>query len=386
MLKLLKQVELYTPFHEGIKDVLIAGDKVMTIADTITARGVDCEIIDCNGKKAIPGLIDNHVHLLGGGGEAGPQSRVPEITLDELTKAGITTVIGLLGTDGYTRSMENLVAKARGLKAEGMSVYVLSGSYQLPVKTLTGSLEKDILYVDEIIGAGEIAISDHRSVSPTQSELKRCLSNAHVAGLLAGKAGVTNIHVGSGKAGLKPLISALEDSDIPPSKVLPTHINRNETLLDEGIAYSKHFGAAIDFTTYSHKDDAMSAYRVFKRALESGVDLKNITFSSDGQGSLPAFDAKGTFLKMGIGSVSSLFDNMVKSVTESGLSLEQALHPLTVNVADIFKLKDKGRIAEGLHADIVLIDDAYEIRDVFLRGRHALRNGKPLMKGTFSDN
>src|SRR5690606_3180786 len=101
----------------------------------------------------VPGLIDNHVHITGGGGEGSFKTRVPEITLSKLIEAGITTVVGLLGTDATTRSVENLVAKAKALKEEGVSVYVHTGSYEFPSVTLTGQIKKDIVFIEEIIGA-----------------------------------------------------------------------------------------------------------------------------------------------------------------------------------------------------------------------------------------
>ena len=45
-----------------------------------------------------------HSHITGGGGEAGPASRCPEARLSELLDAGITTVVGVIGTDTVTRS------------------------------------------------------------------------------------------------------------------------------------------------------------------------------------------------------------------------------------------------------------------------------------------
>ena len=55
---------------------------------------------------------------------------------------------------------------------------------------------KDVMLLDKVIGAGEIAISDHRSSQPTFEEFVRIVSDVRVGGMLAGKAGIVNIHLG----------------------------------------------------------------------------------------------------------------------------------------------------------------------------------------------
>ena len=373
MMKLLKHLDLYTPAHLGKKDILIAEGKILKIEDSIDIQGVDAEVIEYKNHKALPGFIDNHVHIIGGGGENGPASSIPEIHIDDLTQAGITTVIGLLGTDGITKNMKNLISKTKALNHQGMSAYALSGSYQVPVKTLLSSIEDDLTFIEEIIGVGEIAISDHRSSLPTINELKKVLASAHVGSLLSGKAGITNIHVGSGETGLKPITEILDTTDLPARKILPTHINRSHALLEEGIAYSKYYNAPIDFTAYINKDDDLAAYHAFKQALDSGVKLENITLSSDGQGSLPVFDQDGHFITMGIASVKALFENIKKAHLQGHIPLEDALMPITKNVANLFKLKDKGELKVGKDADIVIADKDLNIQEVYVKGERQKR-------------
>lgn len=193
MIKLLKHADVYAPEHLGKKDVLIVGDKICRIADRVEGyEGLpEVEVFELEGRKLVPGYIDLHVHITGGGGEQGPASRVPESQLSVFVKSGITTVVGLLGTDGITRSMENLVAKAQALNDEGITVYVLSSAYVYPPITLTGNLEKDIMMVEPIIGV-KVAVSDHRSSNPTGEELIRLATAARRAGLLSNKAGLVD--------------------------------------------------------------------------------------------------------------------------------------------------------------------------------------------------
>ena len=177
MMKLIQNIDVYAPQHLGKKDVLIINDKIVKIKDagSICADGFlsEAEMINGEGLLLTPGFIDCHVHVLGGGGEGGFANRTPEATMEGLTKFGVTTVVGCLGTDGIGRDMCALVAKTKGLNEQGMSAYCYTGSYQIPVRTLTDSIVKDIMMIQEIIGTGEIAISDHRSSQPTFEEFVR---------------------------------------------------------------------------------------------------------------------------------------------------------------------------------------------------------------------
>ena len=63
----------------------------------------DVCVLDVPGCILTPGLVDLHVHIIGGGGEAGPSSCTPSSQLSDFLDAGITTVVGVLGTDCVTR-------------------------------------------------------------------------------------------------------------------------------------------------------------------------------------------------------------------------------------------------------------------------------------------
>ena len=120
---LVKNAEIYAPEYLGKKDLLICGGKIECIQDSIRELPVECEVLDAEGKILTPGFLDQHVHITGGGGEGSFHTRTPELQMSELVENGITTVVGLLGTDGITRSVDNLYAKTRGLCEEGVSAY-----------------------------------------------------------------------------------------------------------------------------------------------------------------------------------------------------------------------------------------------------------------------
>lgn len=384
---LIKNAEVYAPEYLGKKEILICGNQIEKIADTITlATSAEVEIIDAKGKVVVPGFIDNHVHVLGGGGEGGFATRTPEIVLSQITKAGITTVIGLLGTDGMARSLGSLVAKINGLRAEGVSAYAMTGAYQVPSPSLTGSAKTDILYIDSMIGSGEIAMSDHRSSQPTYEEMMHIISETRVAGMLSGKAGVTIVHMGDGKRGLEYLFRMEEETELPLDCVLPTHICRSERLLEEGIRYAKNGGyidVTADLKEGSDPEDVCLPWNAIVKALAEEVDETHISMSSDGQGSLPIFDEGKKLIGLGVGDVEALHTSFVHLV-KRGTPLETALKVITSNPADLFKLKTKGHIAEGMDADITfLTENDLQVDTVLAMGKVMVENGKVIVKGTF---
>ena len=389
MLKLIRGATVYAPEFLGVQDVLIADSRILKIAGDIpVAAAYDVEVLDGRGKLLFPGFIDSHVHILGGGGEGSYHTRTPEIMLTDITSGGVTTVVGCLGTDGTTRNMASLLAKARGLSEEGISTYIYTGSYQVPVRTLTGSIVDDLILIDKVVGCGEIAISDHRSSQPTKEEFAHIVGDTRVGGILSGKAGLVNIHMGDGPRMLSYLRYVVEETEIPPSNMLPTHINRSTRLLQDGIDYARTLGGYVDLTTSSDPDyleeDEVKASTGLRMMLEQGVPEYQITFSSDGQGSMPIFDKSGVFLGLGVGKVTSLYREVRDAILQEKVGITQALKPGTANPAVLLKLDSKGRIAPGKDADLVLVEEgSLTIHSVLAKGQLMVQEGMAMKKGTF---
>lgn len=389
MLTIIKNGEVYAPNYLGKKDLLLVGNKIGFIEDQIEkpAGFVDVKVIDATEKMVVPGFIDAHVHIIGGGGEGSYKTRTPEMQLTDATLAGVTTVIGVIGTDGTTRSMAALIAKARALEEEGITCYVHTGSYQVPVKTLMGKIEDDIIVIDKIIGVGEIAIADHRSSQPTYEELAKIASAARIGGMLSGKSGIVNIHVGDSKDHLKLIETVVEKTDIPLRQFYPTHINRNQQLFEAGIRYAQK-GGYVDFTTSSipkfQKEGEVKCSIALRRMLGSNVDISRITFTSDAQGSLPDFDSSGELVGLKIGKISSLFEEVRDSILKENVPIELALRVITQNPAEILKLKQKGKVEVGRDADLLILrKDDLVIDTVLAKGQVMVEHGKAIVKGTF---
>ena len=380
---LLRNADVWSPAPLGERDVLVAGGRIAAVGPYLSAGPADWPIeeLDLAGKMLLPGLIDAHLHLTGGGGEGGPETRVPPLSLTDLTLAGVTTGIGLLGTDTSTRSIEELLAVARGLERLGLSTYAYTGGYPVPPRTLTGSVRGDLVHVDRLIAVGELAISDHRSTQPTHEELARIAADAHIAGMMTGKAGLVHFHLGDGPRGLAPLRRLLDETELPPRVLHPTHVNRNRRLWAEAKALSPR-GLTLDITAFDPDDVGLSGTEALVDYLESGLDPARVTLSSDGGGCLPEFDRDGVLLRMGVGTSMSLLATL-RGAVERGIELELALAATTRNVARLYRLADRGEIAPGKRADLVVVDHDLRVEMVIANGEVLVRDGQPTRLGPF---
>ncbi len=388
MATIIRGGEVYSPKPEGKRDILILAGKIGAITEPgkIEIKGIPAPVVDISDKIVTPGFIDTHVHILGGGGEGGPATRAPEIALEDIISSGVTTVIGCLGTDGTTRHMESLLAKARGLEAEGITTYIFSGSYQIPVVTITGSVRTDIALIDKVVGSGEIAISDHRSSQPTFEEFARLAAECRIGGMLGQKAGVLHCHLGDGPRKLDFLFRLKQDTEIPITQVIPTHVNRNPELLGEAIRFVLQ-GGYVDLTAGrepASDEEEVSIATALQLFGEKRAPLDHITISSDSNGSMPKFDKKGSLVGLTISTQKSLLTNFHYLLQENIVDLVEAIKLFSTTPSIFYGLTQKGEIKPGRDADLLLFDKEFHLTDVYSQGRRMMADGELLAKGTFS--
>jgi len=211
----------------------------------------------------------------------------------------------------------------------------------------------------------------------------RLASEAHVAGLMSGKAGIVHLHLGDGARGLDLVRQALETSELPPRVFQPTHVNRKKALFEEALALALR-GCHVDITAFPVEDgeDAWPADEALLRYLDSGAPPERVSISSDAGGCLPCFDGDGRVCGMDVGHSGALLETLNRLLAR-GLPLERALPAFTSNPAALLRLRGKGRIEVGGDADLVALDSDGRAHHVLLGGVPHVRAGECVVRGMF---
>ena len=387
---LIRNGEVFGPRAMGRCDILTGGGKILAIEKNIHAEGLPgaVEVIDARGLAVVPGFVDGHQHFTGGGGEGGFHTRTPEMQLSMNTANGVTTAVGLLGTDALTRSVESLYAKTQAFNAEGITAFMLTGSYWHPSPTVTGSVARDLVYLEPVIGC-KLALSDIRGPHLEAADLAALAAAIRVAALVADKPGFITVHTGVKPAGLDLIFEVVQKHGTRPDMFIPTHINRRNPRLTEQVLELARLGAVVDATCMmslpAEGSAHMSAADFACLADENGL-FDRVAFSSDAGGSLPVWNEdRSRILGMGIGTPASLLFELSSLVNKKGLPLEKALCPLTTTPARVYGLAGvKGELKAGADADLLVLDPtAMAVRDVLARGAVMIRNRVIEKKGYF---
>ena len=376
---LIKNADIYTPNHIGVKDILIGEEKILAIEDHIEFDGKYCKYWDAAGKTVTPGFIDQHIHITGAGGKHGFASMTPEIKLSDLIACGSTTVVGLLGTDGTARSIKNLYAKTMSLESEGISAYMFTGYYGIEPTYITNTIQDDMIFIDKVLGC-KIAITDIRSSYPTELELLRMLRQITVGGMIANKKGILHIHLGNLKPKMDILFKLVEEHEFPISHISPTHVGRTKALFEQAIAFAK-LGGMIDITTGASK--YTDPYKAVLYALENGVSIDKMTFSSDGNAGLDKLDENGKLIGFRKAPIDQNYLQVKQLIETKEVSIEDAIKLITLNPANNLGLKNKGVIEINADADLCCLDKDFILTDVFAKGKLMMENKVVIVKGNF---
>ena len=366
MLTLLENGEVYTPERLGRTSVLLADSKIGKVGE-VNARalrelGVEYEVVDVRGCVVAPGFIDPHQHLLGGSGEGGFSLQSPEFFIGEIVRWGITTVVGVLGVDTTMKTMAGLLAKAKALKEDGLNAYIWSGGYNVPPTSIMTSVRDDILFIEEVIGAGEVAISDARGHDPSPADLARLAHDCYIGGHLARKAGLLHLHVGEADTRLDPLCEMLDAFNVEPAWLYPTHVARTARLFDQAVGLAKR-GMPIDVDVV--EEDLAKWVRRYR---EKGGPPECLTVSSDASLTSPRL----------------LYEQLRSCVQEHGMPMEEVLALATRNTARVLKLDQKGALEKGRVGDVLIMErDSWEVVHVLSRGMSMVRDGELVKEESF---
>lgn len=359
MLTLIQGGTVYDPEPLGQRSILLADGHVGAVGSVdrraLESLGAEYQIIDATGCIIVPGLIDPHNHLLGGSGETGFSTQTPEFFISEIVSAGLTTVVGTLGVDTTMKTMAGLLAKVKALKEQGLNAFCWTGGYDVPPNTILENVREDIMFIEEIIGAGEVAISDRRALPHEPRELARVAVHANIGGMLAQKAGLVHVHVGEEDTRLKPVQQVLDEFNVYPEWFYATHVERSTELMDQAIKLAKK-GMSADLDVVEG-----DLHRWVRYWRDHGGPPERLTISSDASMTSPR----------------GVWDQLRDCIHHHGFALEEVLPLATRNTARILKLKEKGEIRIGCAGDLLLLEEgSLEIVHVLSEGKMMVRDGK----------
>jgi beta-aspartyl-dipeptidase (metallo-type) len=368
VITLIENGDLFAPAPLGRQSILLLNGRIEKLGNVdrreVEALGREWEVIDASGCVVCPGLLDPHQHILGGSGECGFSSMTPEIFAEEVARYGITTVVGCLGLDVTMKNMNGLIGKTKALREEGIDAYAWTGGYRVPPATLTSGTREDILFIQEVIGVGEVAISDQRSMDPDPAELSKVVHEAHNGGMLGGKCGLTHFHLGEHKNGMAPIRELIDKYNAEPGWLYATHVERNETLMKEAIELAGR-GMQVDIDVV--EEDLAKWLRFY---LDNGGDRRRLTISSDAA----------------INSPRNLYEQMRVAVKEHRFSLDLVLGLATANTARVLRLEQQGTIEAGKRGHLLIMEKgSLDIVHVRAAGGWMVRDGSLVKHSTWLD-
>ena len=388
---LIRGGHLLAPEDVGERDILVFGDRIAAVDRRLSApTGLGrVDVIDARGMRVIPGLIDQHVHFLGGGDGDGPDGRVPELHLSDLSTAGVTTAVGLLGVDIEMKTLPMLLRKAHELDRQGLTTFIYTGAMRLPAPFITSSIRSDIILIEKVVGV-KSAVAERLYPNRYPADFAQLAGEALQARAASGKAAIMHVHVGRLAEGLRPILDLIECGVAPYGLIVPTHVNRDPgmtPLFEQGMAYAKN-GGVIDLTCCLGPQDGIPSgldiVAGLERCREAGVPLANITLSTDANVAVPAWGQDGKPAGLRAVPPSILWRDIVRLMRHGAMAPSDALALATSNVARVLGLsRRKGRVRPGFDADLVLVDQDDRLDTVMARGRRLVRARRPLATGPF---
>ena len=371
-------------------DILISGGKVLEVSENISENSTSAagaEVIDASGKYIMPGFVDLHVHLR----EPGFEYKETVMTgAQAAAKGGVTTICPMPNTNPAIDSPAMVMDLLE--RAKGAPVNIL------PVGAITfGQDGVDITDIAGMKEAGAVAISEDGKSVMNSWLFRQALHEAAEAGmpvfshcedtsLLDG--GVMNYGAKSEELGLPGIINAVEDvivaRDILLAKeagcrlhlchcstadsVLLVEMAKKQGLPVTAEACPHHFTMSDDEITEDDGRFKMNPplrgradVEALKNGLKNGImDIISTDHAPHGTEEKAQSMLKAPF---GITGLETSFALGYTVLVKGGyLTLPELVRKMSVNPAKVIGI-DKGNLAEGKMADLVIadLDTEYEI-------------------------
>lgn len=385
---LLQNATVYAPKRLGVTNVLVGGRSILAIGAELNADGIlGAAVVDLTGKTVVPGLVDGHLHQIGGCGLQGYASRAPELWTGELALAGITTSVATPGMDTLTKNMESVLAKVYALESDGLSAYAFLGGGRRPYQTLTGSIRKDLFVIEKLVGV-KVFLGESAASRYTNDELIDLASELEWSARTTSKACLLHAHLGETEDPAVQLLFTIKNSSAAPERFQATHGNYTEHTMTASLELARA-GCVVDLNPLlDPRAGVMAAIGVqeaLPRLLQAGIDPAMLTMSTDGNANVPRLQpdgSRGPYVK----NLGSLWAAIAELVNDIGMKLEDVLPLVTSNPARVLHLGEKGHVRTGADADLLVLDSNLQIVDVYAKGRRVVGDGAPLIESMYEQH
>ena len=386
MTTLIHQAIIVNEGEQYIGSLLIEDNRIAAILRGTDITGITADhIIDAKGQYLIPGCIDDHVHFRDPGlthkADMHTESRAA-------ARGGVTSVMDMPNCNPQTTTMEALEAKFADAKTKCLvnhSFYLGATTDNIEeirrvdprtvcgVKLFMGSSTGGMLVDrDERI---ETIFSESPTIIALHCEDQRIISvnTTKYREETASDDPDVTYHplIRSEEACYQSTKKAVELAKKTGAKIHIMHIStaRELELLQQGDLKNKKITAEVclphlyytdaDYATYGTRIKCNPSVKTaadrdaLRKALREGlIDV----IGTDHAPHLPA-DKVGGALKAasGIPTIQYVLPAMLELADEGILTLAQVVEKMAHNPAILYKVKERGFIREGYHADLVLV-------------------------------
>jgi imidazolonepropionase-like amidohydrolase len=319
---------------DGSHDVVVDGRVIAAVEAAGTVTGKDAAVVRGHGAMLLPGLIDAHVHLRGPG------------DLEELARWGVTTALDM-GSWPAALIQELRRVGPTDVRSTGAGA-VGPGSPQTkipgrPADSIVTTPEDGRRFVVTRVAEGmdyiKVIVDAPGRGGPDEATIAAIVQAAHDAGrMVVAHAPNTGAVATAQAAGVDVLTHAPLDAPLSQAAVAGVVRSRRTSVPTLAMMERVAANAPVPGLDYRHARDSVAALH------RAGVPIVLGTDANQAVG-VPANVPYGESAH-----------RELELLVEAGLTPAEALHAATGAAADRFGLADRGHIAPGRRADLLLVD------------------------------